>query len=491
MAVTSTDAVTLPRCRTIIMDIGDVLVTMSLNTTTTIPPKTLRAILSSPTWAAYECGRLTESECYHLVAEEYTLAVEEVTNAFNQDVRGSITLNQPLFAFLRQLKGELGPSLRLCVMSNISQSDIDLIAAKHPKEWSLFDDLFPSCRMGVRKPSLSYYQQVLKIIGGDPKDTVFVDDKAEHVMVAQSFGMRGVVYSQLEDFRRAIRSLTCDPIRRGIDFLRTHTCGFDFAASGMLGFIDGLTLLLAQDGLKERGFAGPTNLSHQHQIPLPSGPSLNFIVPISVLTDVSFPSVIGECGYNCSHAKILHATLDAVLEHRDDDGIIRTFVDAQCGRLDPVICANVLALFHLHGRGSQLKDTEAWVCNALRHRSYLDGTRYYTLPESFLYSVSRLIKVCQDGALRKVLEPLLQERLQERIGLPSDIPALTLRVVACAAVGISPATDVQQLLSLQLEDGSWTSRKIDPSASNIGGRCIATALALKAVGIVVESSSSS
>ena len=198
--------------------------------------------------------------------------------------------------------------------------------------------------------------------------------------------------------------------------------------------------------------------------------------------------------------KFIHTIMDAILELRDEDGIIQvdmqisvmlrtdtheiclqTFVDSCCGKADPVVCANVLALFYSQGRGSELRETQAWVFDVLKHRSYIKGTRYYPMADSFLYAVSCLFQFCQDKALQRSFRPLLVERLQERIGLPGDVAELTLRILACAHIGTSPAVDVEQLLSLQLEDGSWTwPCKIDSRGQE--ERCLATALALECIG---------
>ena len=198
--------------------------------------------------------------------------------------------------------------------------------------------------------------------------------------------------------------------------------------------------------------------------------------------------------------KFIHTLMDAILELRDEDGIIQvdlqlsvmlstdtqeicfqTFVDSCCGKADPVVCADVLALFYSQGRGSELRKTQAWVFEVLKHRSYIKGTRYYPMADSFLYAVSRLFQFCQDKVLHRSFKPILVERLQERIGLPGDVAELTLRILACAHIGISPVADVKQLLSLQLEDGSWTWS----CRSDSGGqeeRCLATALALECIG---------
>ncbi|KAI0700456.1 HAD-like domain-containing protein [Cytidiella melzeri] len=477
----------IPRCTTLIMDIGDVLVTMSLETSTSIPPKTLRTILTSPTWGKYECGKLSELECYQLAAEEHCLNVDEVTRAFH-DVRDSITLNEPLFEFLSQLKAELGGNFRLYAMSNISKPDIELLVAKHAAEWAVFDQIFPSAEAGMRKPSLGFYRHVLDAMGGDPKEIVYVDDKAENVLVARSFGTQGAVYSKLEDLRKELRYFLCDPIRRGAIFLHEHASMLDFATTNSISSDDRLARIVAVEAIEHIDVLVSTCLRVAHN------------QLIAGIDDIAQRQTLLEAVLDVDAAALslfapgyeqgaVNAVMDAMLQLRDEDGIIQTFVDSKCGRADPVICANVLALFYCQNRDAELAETQAWVLGVLKHRGYLNGTRYYSRAESFLYALSRLVLV-ENDALHHLLRPLLKERLQELIGQPGDAAVLAMRVLACANVGIPDVVDAGKLLSMQLEDGSWTAKKnrglAEQTDASVESRCFATALAVGAVCKVEE-----
>ena len=148
---------------TLIFDIRNVLTTSSLVTSTSISPGTIYAILTPPIWQRYECGLLTETECYQIIAVVHDLNVAEVTRAF-QDVRDSITLNTPLFAFIRELKCEFGDTLRLFAMSNISNLDIEFLVTKYT-EWDIFDGIFTSAAAGARKPSAGFFPEYAGISG--------------------------------------------------------------------------------------------------------------------------------------------------------------------------------------------------------------------------------------------------------------------------------------------------------------------------------------
>lgn len=123
-----------------------------------------------------------------------------------------------------------------------------------------------------------------------------------------------------------------------------------------------------------------------------------------------------------------------------------------------------------------------WAFSVLKHRAYLDGTRYYTSAEAFLYFFSRLISLSSD--LYGRYSSTLRERLIERIGTPGDSLALAMRVVACASLGVRDEIDLRQLLAAQGSDGAWEDGwfyRYGQTGITIGNKGVTTALAMKAI----------
>lgn len=120
----------------------------------------------------------------------------------------------------------------------------------------------------------------------------------------------------------------------------------------------------------------------------------------------------------------------------------------------------------------------------LEHRGYLEGTRYYETAECFLFFSARLLRSTHGAALRAQLAPLLRARVLERTGCPGDALALSMRVLAGAAVGLRMERDLEALLPLQCEDGGWDASwvyRLPTSGGKIGNRGFTTALALNAI----------
>lgn len=204
----------------IIFDIGDVLFKWSSETETSISPRMIHNIISSPTWFDYERGRLSENECYAQIGEEFLLEPEEIRQAFQQ-ARDSLKADDKLLALIRNLKAETGNQLRIFAMSNISVPDYEVLRTK-PADWSIFDEIFTSGAAGERKPSLGFFRKVISATGIDPNRTIFVDDRPENVLSARSLGLYGITFENADVVSRALRNLIGDPVSRGREFLRQN-----------------------------------------------------------------------------------------------------------------------------------------------------------------------------------------------------------------------------------------------------------------------------
>ncbi|KAG1872508.1 HAD-like domain-containing protein [Suillus subalutaceus] len=475
---------------TLIFDIGDVLFSWSLQTKTSISPNVLRKILSSPTWIDYERGRISQAECYARVGGEFSVDPTEVGRAF-QDARDSLQSNEELISVIRHLKARSDGMLHVFAMSNISAPDYEFLRTK-PVDWSLFDGIFTSAGVGERKPNLGFYNAVISSTGADPSRTIFVDDKMENVLSARSLGMHGIVFDDHRKVVRALYNLLGDPVERGRQYLTVN-------AKKLLSVTDNgnllrenfsqLLILEATDNRYEDYLSFPAlieqhvrnlvNLTDTHRM-------WNFFQGKPLLTTEEYPFDLDttSLGFTVMGGleDVAHSVMDDMLDYIDDDGIIQTYFDHRRRQFDPVVCVNALTLFYSYGRGHQLDRTLHRIREVLLHRAYLDGSRYYVTPESFLYFLGRLLEISNDISLAAYIKPLLIERIQERIGADGDAVALSMRLRLCAYLGLRNDVDLHTLLPLQCEDGGWEIGWIyryGSSGIRIGNRGLTTSLAMK------------
>ena len=205
--------------KNLILDLGDVLFHWSRDTKTCVPAKTMKNILTTPTWFEYERGRLTQEQCYAAVGLEFGIAPSDVALAFKQ-AQASLTPDHEMFELIGELKAA-NPGLRVYAMSNISAPDFEFLQ-QQPVDWSIFDRVFPSSAVGERKPHLGFYKHVVQQTGLQPHDTIFIDDKLENVLSAKSLGFQGLQFDGRDAFRRSLRNMLGDPIARGRAYLRAN-----------------------------------------------------------------------------------------------------------------------------------------------------------------------------------------------------------------------------------------------------------------------------
>ncbi|KAI9455353.1 HAD-like domain-containing protein [Lactarius psammicola] len=465
-----------PRCNILIFDLGDVLFTWSPVTATSISPKMLKAILSSTIWQQYERGRISEDECYRLSGERFSLDPEEVRRALI-DARAGLRFNDVFVRFICDLQAEAKGALRIFAMSNISAPDYVEIRAK-PTEWGIFERVFTSAAAGMRKPDLCFFEFVLGEIKAEPSSVVFVDDKAENVLAARSLGMNGIVFDNDPRVRQLLRFFTGDPVTRGVSFLEARAGRLESETNSGQIVAENFAQLLIWEATNKRELV---NYVYHPR-------TWNFFRERPVLTTDEYPADLDTTSIGLMLTQpddhVFDSVMDEMLQYTSEDGIATTYFDTERLRTDPVVAVNVLRLFYSRGRGHELSRTLEWVLGVLKHRAYLEGTRYYETAECFLFFSSQLLRVSADAHLHAQLAPLLRERICERAGAAGDALALSMRVLAGMAVGVRLEHELAALLPLQCEDGGWDPSwvyKYGSSGVKFGNRGLTTAFALNAI----------
>lgn len=229
----------------VIFDLGDVLFTWSPNTTTVISPKALRSFLSSPTWFQYECGHLSQDACYESISEEFSVEYSQVAEAFSQ-ARASLQPHSQLVEVIKDLKKR--PLLRVYAMSNVAKEDFAALADK--MDWSLFDRVFTSGEAGMRKPNPDFYKHVLQEIELAPEQVLFVDDKEENVLAAESLGMDAFIFDRAT--LGNLQTILDDTVARGREYLYRNAKKFDSVTDSGIVVADNFAELLILEAMQDR-----------------------------------------------------------------------------------------------------------------------------------------------------------------------------------------------------------------------------------------------
>ena len=236
--------------KAVIFDLGDVLFTWSPTTTTTIPPKLMHNMLSSAIWNDYDCGRIEEATCYHQIAQKFSIPAPEVAEAFSQ-ARDSLQPNKVMVSFIHDLRKISQTKIEIYAMSNISKEDFAILTTKMA-DWSIFDRVFTSGHAGMRKPDLGFYHHVLRDINKTPEEVIFIDDKEENVLAAESLGIKGVIFNDTLTVLRTLRSIFDDPVERGYHYLQRNAGQFNSITSSGVQVPDNFAQLLILEATQDR-----------------------------------------------------------------------------------------------------------------------------------------------------------------------------------------------------------------------------------------------
>ncbi|KAL4743164.1 hypothetical protein BDV11DRAFT_166572 [Aspergillus similis] len=486
----------------VVVDLSDLLLPGPVLARAEISRHIMKDIFSSDIWHDYECGQFTEKEACWMLSVRHSLGAADLIDFLQARVRARDRArvleesarnekqeheHEHLINSLQPLKVNAkadGNGPLLCGMLNIPQPEYTSIQ-RSVSEWALFDHVFVSCQVGMRKPDLCFYRHVLYELGlsDSPERALFVETNSEHVLPARSIGSRVILHTDTNTTLRSLQNILCDPVARGKEFLRINAKRLHSITSTGVVIRDNFSQLLVLEATGNRDLV----YLEEH------ARSWNFFIGNPLLTTRAYPDDFDTTALALTvlgppDLSVVQSVLDEMASHVSADGIILTYFDTTRPRVDPVVCVNVLTLFHKYGRGHELHTTLSWVRDVLRHRAYLNGTRYYATPEAFLYFLTRLLESTGTNETglpaHDELVCLLRERVVERVGLPGDALALAMRLLAARYVGIVDVIDEERLREMQCEDGGWKVGwlyRYGKTDVRIGNRGLATALAVKAL----------
>lgn len=181
-----------------------------------------------------------------------------------------------------------------------------------------------------------------------------------------------------------------------------------------------------------------------------------------------------------------HRALDRILGNANADKVVETYFDPtgeRDGIIDPVVCVNVAFLALQLGRSEEIEPTLEYVHRVLVEESYLEGSRYYHSPDTFLYFLGRLVHHFPQTRER-LLEPL-RHAVKKRLRLSSDSLDVAQRALLCAWLEIDDDRgELDALIALREVDGCWPSDALFRYGRKkvyFGSRVMSTAFAIRAL----------
>ena len=201
----------------LVFDLGNVLLPIDLDKTyqafadlgSSFSASEIKRITSDEgLWVAYESGLETCLEFQNRIVQRFqlTCSQEEFICAFNALL---LPIQQETSNYLAELKSKFP----LYLLSNTSKIHSDLFLSPQYPNFNLFEsfaNIHLSFEMGLVKPNVHIYQQVIELNNLHNHHIVFFDDNEHNINAAHNFGWDAVLIqpsTSLQQINQHIQSL--------------------------------------------------------------------------------------------------------------------------------------------------------------------------------------------------------------------------------------------------------------------------------------------
>ncbi len=193
---------------TIVFDIGNVILHFDylraarrFAEATELPLETIeKHFYFSELERLYSKGKISSEGFFAKLKEDLKLKIDFDTfaNIWN-DI---FWLNHEVADLLKALKGKY----RLAAITNTTELHFRYWTDNFPV-LKLIEVFFASHEVGLRKPDPELFKLVLKRLGAQPQEVVFVDDMEENAKAAKELGIRTVHYGSSNQLEEELKSL--------------------------------------------------------------------------------------------------------------------------------------------------------------------------------------------------------------------------------------------------------------------------------------------
>jgi putative hydrolase of the HAD superfamily len=154
---------------------------------------------------AFDRGDMTEEAYWIALAEDTGAGIdsEQLEKVYKWDVEMWANVNEPMVAWLRQLRHG---GIKAGLLSNMPPAMISHLRENF--DWlDLFDFTTFSAEVRLIKPDRAIYEHTLRGLGVKPEETLFVDDREVNVQAARDLGIHAVQFRSIEQLRKDLETL--------------------------------------------------------------------------------------------------------------------------------------------------------------------------------------------------------------------------------------------------------------------------------------------
>jgi putative hydrolase of the HAD superfamily len=146
-------------------------------------------------------GLITDNELWSWIYSQFGLSLEDGAQ-FRKDFFSGDNMDWDLLKQIQSLRSQYKTGL----LSNAWMDARQSLGTKFPA-WDVFDFIFFSAEIHLKKPDPKIYQYVTDFMRILPEETIFVDDQLENVEAANQFGIHGIRFHNSEQAMRDVLHL--------------------------------------------------------------------------------------------------------------------------------------------------------------------------------------------------------------------------------------------------------------------------------------------
>lgn len=138
-------------------------------------------------------GAIAAEECFQKLAELSKKTVEKVKD----ELFAAFKLKEGVVEIIKKLRSE---GYSLVLVTNFMKSMADGLLDHHGLR-SFFEKIFISSEMGLSKPSPEFFKEVIKQLGINNADALFIDDSEKNIQTAMQEGIDSCLFQDEEKLK--------------------------------------------------------------------------------------------------------------------------------------------------------------------------------------------------------------------------------------------------------------------------------------------------
>jgi putative hydrolase of the HAD superfamily len=146
----------------------------------------------------YDLGQLSGEQYWTDILQHYGLNPDgfDIARLIQEDVKSWTQLHESMIQFITESRSQIH---RLAMLSNMTRDTLAFMR-KHYSWLELFDELYFSCELGIKKPDREFYETCLRKLELSPNECLFVDDSVKNVKGAVEAGMPAIQFRTFSEF---------------------------------------------------------------------------------------------------------------------------------------------------------------------------------------------------------------------------------------------------------------------------------------------------